>query len=98
MEYYKNVIARDPKIEMIFHSWDKDPGEMRTFMSKYGIRFPSFKHGIMKSNRDSIKTVAPHIKQALPYVVMIDRAGKAVVPEDTNLDAVKRYFAAKEEG
>ena len=97
MEYYKNVIARNPKVEMIFHSWDKDPGEMRTFMSKYRIPFPAFRHNILKTSRDSIPTVARHIPQKLPYFIMIDRKGDAVAPEDTNLDAIKRFFAAQKE-
>ena len=97
MEYYNNVIAKNPKVEIIFHSWDKNTSEMGTFMSKYGIRFPAFRHDIMKTGKTSIPTVAPHIEQKLPFVVMLDGQGERVVDADTNLDAVKRYFKAQEE-
>ena len=96
MEFYNTVVAKNPKIEMIFHSWDKTPAEMSTFVSKYGIRFPTFRHDILKTNRAALPTVAPLIQQKLPFVIMIDGQGKEVAPEDTNLDAVKRYLASQE--
>ena len=99
MEFYNSVVARNPKLEMIFHSWDKDPAAMSTFVSKYGIRFPMFRHGVMKTKagRDKMPTVAPHIQQKLPFVIMLDGKGEVVADEDTNLDAVKRFLAKQGE-
>ena len=75
MEFYNSVVARNPKLEMIFHSWDKDPAAMSTFVSKHGIRFPMFRHGVMKTKagRDKMPTVAPHIQQKLPFVIKIQQ-------------------------
>ena len=97
MEFYNEVVAKNPKLEMIFHSWDKNSGEMSAFVSKYQIRFPTFRHNILETNRDALPTVAPHIQEKLPFVIMLDGEGKLVVPEDTNLDAVKRFLAKMED-
>ncbi len=96
MEYYNLVIAKNPKVEMIFHSWDKDAAEMRTFISKHRITCPSFRHGILATSRASIPNVAKHIPQKLPYFTMINREGEEVAPGDTDLAAIKRFFAEQE--
>lgn len=81
VEFYNKHVARNPKIDMVICSQDKDSEGQRKLLASYPL--PALSIDAMK-NRRRIPSIYRHIDRKMGWLLAVDRQGKIVVEGDSD--------------
>ncbi len=81
VEFYNKHVARNPKIDMVICSQDRDAEGQRELLSAYPL--PALSLEAVKS-RSKIPSIHRHIYRKMGWLLAVDRQGNVIVEGDSD--------------
>jgi len=74
VEWYKESIAENKNVEMVFYPRDRSEDALTAWASDVGMPWPTVKF----SKLEKVKDVSKHAGNAVPNYVMVDADGEVI--------------------
>lgn len=102
VEYYRNTIAPDPEVDMIFVSLDNNAAGLSRWRSAHSPPYAILSLEATQ-NKDRIPTLGKHVhlvskvNRMMPAYLIVDAEGNTVVEPEAHWNLVKNFLEKKAE-
>ena len=89
VEFYNKFVVRNPKVDMVLFSQDKNAEGLSKLLSAYPV--PSASPEATKS-RQKIPTVFRHVDRKMGWFTLVDREGKVIIEGDSDHKKIQAFI------